>query len=312
MAKNTIDRNTLTGRDLISIKDLSAEEIHAIIAMATRLKTSPDPTLLKGKLLGSCFFEPSTRTRISFEAAMLRMGGQVVGFSDANGTSLQKGESLQDTMRMMDAYTDIVAIRHHRDGAARLAADTIDIPVINAGDGRNEHPTQTLLDLFTIGECQGRLHELNIALVGDLKHGRTVHSLALASIHFGNRLYLVSPTNLEMPPQICRDLSEKGIRFSMHRSIEEIIHKIDILYMTRVQKERIGDKAEYEAARNSYCLTPHLLTKAKETMRVLHPLPRVHEINPDVDDTPFAYYFQQAANGLYVRQALLALLLTEL
>lgn len=303
--------SSLKGQHLVSIKDLQPDQILRILAYAKDLKQTPRPDLLKGKILGTCFFEPSTRTRLSFESAMHRLGGSVIGFSDASSTSLKKGESLQDTMRMMEAYCDVAVLRHPRAGAARLAADTVSIPIINAGDGGHEHPTQTLLDLFSINECQGRLHELNIAMVGDLQHGRTVHSLALGSLHFGNRLYFVSPTNLEMPPEICRELSERGVRFSMHRSIEEVIPKVDILYMTRMQKERFSDQATYESVKGAYTLTPELLKNAKDSMRVLHPLPRVVEIDPAVDDTPFAYYFQQAANGLHIRKALLSMVLQE-
>ena len=292
--------------DLISIQDLSTEQIVQLLALTNQLKQTPQHSYLQHKILGCAFFEASTRTRLSFEAAMHRLGGNVIGFSNSNETSLKKGESLQDTVRMMAGYCDAIVIRHPKEGAARLAADTIDVPVINAGDGGHEHPTQTLLDLFSIQECQGRLNELNIGLIGDLKQGRAVHSLALASVHFGCRLYFISPDSLEMPANICRFLSEKGIQFSMHRSLREILPKLDLLYVTRIQQERFKNPAEYEAVKNCYQVTPDSLKGAKESMRILHPLPRVEELDSAVDNTPHAYYFQQAANGLFVRQAILA------
>ncbi|MFQ5730098.1 MAG: aspartate carbamoyltransferase, partial [Waddliaceae bacterium] len=224
--------------DIIAISDFTKDEILHILTFAKKLKDQPQPDLLKGKILGSCFFEPSTRTRLSFETAMQRLGGSVVGFADAECTSSTKGETLHDTMKMLENYVDVVVLRHPLEGAAQLAADTIEKPVINAGDGTNQHPTQTFLDLFTIRECQGKLEDLSIAMVGDLKQGRTVHSLAQALIPFRSRLYFVSPASLEMPKSICDELREKGIKFSYHKSLEEIINKLDILYVTRIQEER--------------------------------------------------------------------------
>ncbi len=300
---------TFKGRDVISISDFSKEDLLYLIQSAKAIKENPEPTLLKGKILACCFFESSTRTRLSFEAAMHRLGGAVVGFSDSKATSSNKGESLHDTMKMIANYSDVVALRHPLEGAAQLAADILKIPVINAGDGSNQHPTQTLVDLFTIQETQGGLQELQIALAGDLKHGRTVHSLSKALIHFNCRLYFISPPSLEMPRPICEELREKGVKFSFHQSIEEVIHKLDILYMTRIQEERFVHRSDYEGVKNAIVLKPPLFERAKSNLKILHPLPRVHEIDKQVDALPFAHYFDQAANGVCVRQALLSLLL---
>jgi aspartate carbamoyltransferase catalytic subunit len=297
------------GRDIIHIADFTGKEILQLLDSAESLKRNPQPSLLKGKILGSCFFEPSTRTRLSFESAMIRLGGSVIGFNDASSTSVQKGETLQDSMKMLNHYADVAVIRHPLEGAAQLAADSIEIPVINAGDGANQHPTQTFLDLFSIRETQGRLEELAIAMVGDLKHGRTVHSLAQALIPFNCRLYFVSPNSLEMPATICDTLKENKVKFSFHRSIEEVLPLLDILYMTRIQEERFTDPKEYLSLKTSIAITLPLLERAKSTLKILHPLPRVSEIDRRIDDTPFAYYFDQAGNGLYTRQALLALTL---
>lgn len=296
-------------KDIIAIQDFSKDDIIHLINIAQTLKHKPQPALLKGKILGSCFFEPSTRTRLSFEAAMHRLGGSVIGFTDSMNTSTKKGESLHDSMKMMNHYADLIVIRHPMEGSAQLAADAVDIPVINAGDGACQHPTQTLLDLLTIQETQSRIDDLNIALVGDLKHGRTAHSLAKALIPFNCRLYFVCPPSLQMPKSICDELKEKGVKFSFHKSADEIIHRIDILYMTRIQEERFSQKADYEKVKNSYVIKPCLFDTAKENLKVLHPLPRVNEIDLRVDEMPFAFYFQQAGNGIYARQALLALIL---
>jgi aspartate carbamoyltransferase catalytic subunit len=289
-------------RDLLSVEDLTREEILHLLSSAKDLSERPEPNLLKGKLLGSCFFEPSTRTRISFEAAMHRLGGQVVGFADAGVSATAKGETLHDSMRIMGQYVDAIVVRHPLEGSAKVAAEATDVPVINAGDGANQHPTQTLLDLYAIQACQGRLDDLQIAMVGDLRYGRTVHSLAKACCHFNSRLYFVSPPRLEMPDPLCDELRRQGLRFSFHEDLEEVIDKVDILYMTRIQKERF----KHEGEREPYVLP---LDRAKESMRILHPLPRCEELPVEVDDTPFAYYFEQAAGGLLVRQALLSFLL---
>lgn len=296
-------------RDIISIKEFNKEEIALILKKTAALKRMPEPRALEGKVLGSCFFEPSTRTRLSFETAMQRLGGNVIGFADPSITSTKKGETLADTIKMVSGYADAIVLRHPLDGAARRAAEATDRPVINAGDGANQHPTQTLLDLFTIKECQGRLEHLNIAMVGDLKYGRTVHSLASALQYFAPTLLFVAPEQLQMPSYICDDLKRNGIPFSFHQTIEEIMERADIIYMTRIQEERFADRLEYERLKNVYVLKKHMLKPAKATMRIMHPLPRVNEIAVDVDDSPHAYYFQQAQNGLFTRQALLSLIL---
>ncbi len=303
-------KKPLAGQDLVSISDLSKQEIELILATAQRLIDSPESEILHGCILASCFFEPSTRTRLSFEAAMHRLGGAVIGFAEGGITSAKKGESLSDAMKVIGSYADILVIRHPQEGSARVAADATDIPVINAGDGANQHPTQTLLDLFTIRECQGKIEDLHIALVGDLKYGRTVHSLSLALAHYPVRLYFVAPENLPLPEAITHELKKKGVKFSFHSKIEEVVSKVDILYMSRIQKERFPD-ANIDFA-NTCLLKKKHLSKAKSNLRILHALPRVDEIEESIDATPFAYYFEQAANGVPVRMALLALLLGKL
>ena len=279
---------------------------------AESLKKNPKHDLLGGQVMGSWFFEPSTRTRLSFETAMQRLGGRVVGFADPNMTSTSKGETVYDSIKIIGQYVDVIAMRHPLEGAARRAAEATDKPILNGGDGANQHPTQTLLDLFTIKECQKKLNNLTIAMVGDLKYGRTVHSLAQAMVHFSPTFYFVAPDFLQMPPSILDELRDAGIKFFLKNTLQEVISKVDVLYMTRIQKERFSDISEYEKAKNLYILDTPLLKKVKPNMRILHPLPRVNEIAPCVDDTPYAYYFQQAKNGLYVRQALLGLVLGKL
>jgi aspartate carbamoyltransferase catalytic subunit len=302
--------HSLYQRDLLSIKDLSLEEIQLILNTAESLKKNQKKGLIQDRIIAHCFFEPSTRTRLSFESATLKQGGKVIGFASDESLSVKKGETLHDTVRVISDYADLIVIRHPSEGAARLAAEVSDKPVINAGDGANQHPTQALVDLFTIKECQNRLDGLSIALVGDLKYGRTIHSFAQACMLFDVRLYLVSPDMLRLPETLADTLKKRGIRFSFHRSIEEILPKVDILYLTRIQQERFS-KAEYQLVKDHYILTPDLLAHAKANLKILHPLPRVNEIDMTVDATPYAYYFNQAANGVYVRQALLALLLNE-
>jgi len=299
-------------RDIISINKLNKFEILHILTHTKELKKKPQPSLLKNKVMASCFFEPSTRTRLSFETAMERLGGSVVGFAQAGVTSAKKGESIFDSIKIIGQYADVIAMRHPLEGAARRAAESTDKPILNGGDGANQHPTQTLLDLFTIQECQKKLNNLNIALVGDLKYGRTVHSLAQALTNFNAKLYFVAPDSLQMPQYICDELKNKKIKFSFHNKIENIINKVDILYMTRIQKERFTDPMDYERVKNIFVLAANMLDKVKPNLKVLHPLPRVNEISTDVDNTKYAYYFQQAENGLYIRQALLGLVLGKL
>jgi aspartate carbamoyltransferase catalytic subunit len=308
--RGSVMTNLLYHTDIISMRDLSLPQIEQILEKARQLKSERVIHLLNDKIIAHCFFEPSTRTRLSFEAATLRLGGKVIGFSSDESLSIQKGETLHDTMHMISSYADLIIIRHPKEGAARLAADISDKPVINAGDGANQHPTQALVDLFSIQECQGRINGLSVALVGDLKYGRTVHSFAQASMLFDIRLFLVSPDSLSLPDSLCDALKKQGIRFSFHHSLEEVIPKVDILYMSRIQQERFSE-AEYQGIKKQYILTPALLLKAKPNLKVLHPLPRVNEIDVGVDHTPHAYYFEQAANGICVREALLTLILNQ-
>ena len=298
------------GKDIISINDLSLDEIQLVLSTATKMKVDPPGHLLKDKIIANCFFEPSTRTRLSFEAATYRLGGNALGFVSAESTSVKKGETLRDTMHMVSDYADLIVIRHPNEGSARFAADISDKPVINAGDGANQHPTQTLTDLFTIQESQQQLEKLSIALVGDLKYGRTIHSLAQACAHYDIRLFLVSHPLLTLPDSICDTLKMAGVRFSFHESLEEVIPKVDILYMTRIQAERFGHETNH-AYDKQLILRPAMLSQARSNLKILHPLPRVNEIDPAIDDTSYAHYFQQAANGVYVRQALLSLLLNK-
>jgi aspartate carbamoyltransferase catalytic subunit len=303
--------NPLYQKNIISIADLSRSELELILQTALSLKETPQPELLKNKVIASCFFEASTRTRLSFETAVQRLGGSVIGFDSAGNTSLaQKGETLADSVKVIASYADAFFMRHPQEGAARLAAEFANIPVINGGDGANQHPTQTLLDLFTIYETQDTLDSLNIAFVGDLKYGRTVHSLAQALSLFNCNFYFISPDALAMPDYILEELNGKGINYSVHKSIEEVIDSLDVLYMTRVQKERF-DETEYQHMKSAFLLNAQMLENVRDNLKVLHPLPRIDEIHSDVDDTPYAYYFQQAQNGVYARQALLALLLTN-
>lgn len=303
--------NPLYQKNIISIADLSRSELELILQTAQSLKQNPQPELLKNKVIASCFFEASTRTRLSFETAVQRLGGSVIGFDSGGNTSLaQKGETLADSVKVISSYADAFFMRHPQEGAARLASEFAKIPVINGGDGANQHPTQTLLDLFTIYETQETLDNLNIAFVGDLKYGRTVHSLAQALSLFNCNFYFIAPDALAMPDYILQELDDKGINYSLHQSIEEVVDSLDVLYMTRVQKERF-DETEYQHIKSAFLLNAQMLTHVRNNLKVLHPLPRIDEIHKDVDDTPYAYYFQQAQNGVYARQALLALLLTN-
>ncbi|OCQ50592.1 Aspartate carbamoyltransferase [Photorhabdus australis subsp. thailandensis] len=305
--------NPLYRKHIISINDLSREDLELVLQTAAALKTRPQPELLKHKVIASCFFEASTRTRLSFETAIHRLGASVVGFSDSSNTSLgKKGETLADTISVISQYVDAIVIRHPQEGAPRLASEfSGHTPIINAGDGANQHPTQTLLDLFTIQETQQRLDSLNIAMIGDLKYGRTVHSLSQALAKFnGNHFYFIAPEALAMPNHILHMLNEKGATYSLHTNIEEVLPELDILYMTRVQKERL-DPSEYANVKAQFVLRVTDLIGAKENLKILHPLPRIDEITVDVDKTPYAYYFQQAENGIYARQALLSLVLSE-
>jgi len=305
------------GRDIISINDLTREEIDAILSRGDTVRNHPDKaSLCKTKVCAMMFFEPSTRTRTSFEVAMRNLGGEIGGFYDSSITSTVKEESLWDTVKMHDGYGfDVIVIRHPLKGAARLAAEAAEIPVINAGDGPNQHPTQTLLDLYSMQKTQGSLDGLTVAMVGDLVNGRTVHSLTEALLKYNKcRLIFISPRDLAMPrfliDKCAKAEAEHGTRFEEGTRIEEYVSQVDILYLTRIQKERLEDRvALAEKFRSIYRLEAAMLKRAQPTMKVMHPLPRVTEIAPDVDTTPYAYYFEQARNGLFVREALLAMIL---
>jgi aspartate carbamoyltransferase catalytic subunit len=295
------------GRSIVSIRDFSKEDMQAIVSKALEIKSGKWSGALTGKVLATLFFEPSTRTRLSFESAMSRMGGKVIGFADPNVTSVTKGESLADTIRTVSGYCDVIAMRHSIEGSARLAAQVSAVPVVNAGDGTNQHPTQTFLDLMTIQEEFGKIAGLNIGMLGDLKYGRTVHSLALALAQFGVRMVFVSPPSLRMPEDVLQELSQSRADFSESRSIEEIKTKLQVLYVTRIQKERFVDFQEYERVSSTYRIDRETLQILGNDVRIMHPLPRVDEIAEELDNTPNAIYFRQAHNGIPTRQAVLGL-----
>ncbi len=287
--------------------DYSKEEYLRIMELAADFEKTPNQKLLDGKVVASLFFEPSTRTRLSFETAINRMGGRIVGFTDAGSSSVTKGETLHDTIKMVSHYSDLVVMRHPLEGSARYAAEVSDVPIINAGDGANQHPTQTLLDMYSIIKTQKTLDNLNIFMVGDLKYGRTVHSLLMAMSQFENPIFnFIAPEELQMPKEYKMYLREKGIRYFEHKEFTDIISEADIVYMTRVQKERFSDPIEYEKVKNVYILKNEMLENTKPNMRILHPLPRVNEIHTDVDQNEKAYYFTQALNGVFTREAIIA------
>lgn len=294
---------------LVSIDDFSKEEIVEVLDMAAKFEQKSTRDLLRDKIIATLFFEPSTRTRLSFESAINRLGGRIVGFSDASNSSVTKGESLHDTIKMVSSYSDLIVMRHPLEGSARYASEVSSVPVINAGDGANQHPTQTMLDLYSIRKTQGTLDNLNVFMVGDLKYGRTVHSLMMAMSLWNTTFNFISPEELKMPDENKLYLDNLGLKYYEHNDFTDIISKADIIYMTRVQRERFTDPMEYEKVKNVYVLRNSMLANTKPNMRILHPLPRVNEIHTDVDSNPKAYYFQQALNGVYVRQALLCKLL---
>jgi len=294
-------------KDLISITDYSKEDYLRILELAGDFEKNPNQRLLEGKVAASLFFEPSTRTRLSFETAINRLGGRIIGFSDAGSSSVSKGETLHDTIRMVSNYVDLIVMRHPLEGSARYAAEVADVPVINAGDGANQHPTQTLLDMYSILKTQGTLDNINIFMIGDLKYGRTVHSLLMALSEFENPIFnFIAPEELAMPEEYKLFLKEKGIRYFEHTEINDNINHADIIYMTRVQKERFMDPIEYEKVKNVYILRNKMLDNTKPNVRILHPLPRINEIHTDVDANAKAYYFDQARNGVFVRQAIIS------
>lgn len=296
----------MSTKSIVSITDYTKEQILSILDHAATFEANPNQGLLNGRVAATLFFEPSTRTRLSFETAVNRLGGRVIGFSDASTSSSVKGETLNDTIRMVANYADIIIMRHFLEGAARYASEVSSVPVINAGDGSNQHPTQTMLDLYSIRKTQGRLDNLQITMVGDLKYGRTVHSLLMAMSHFNPTFCFVAPEELRMPEEYKIFCEQHNIPYTEKTEFErEDIDRSDILYMTRVQKERFTDPMEYEKVKNVYTLHNSMLDTSKENLRILHPLPRVNEIDMDVDSNPKAYYFDQARNGLYVRQAII-------
>lgn len=299
----------MKNRSLVSINDFSKEESIRILDRAMEFEKNPTQKILENFVVATLFFEPSTRTRLSFESAVNRLGGKVIGFTDSASSSVQKGESLKDTIKTVCNYSDLIVMRHPREGSARFASEVASVPIINAGDGANQHPTQCLLDLYSIRKTQGHLDNLNVAFVGDLKYGRTVHSLVIALCNFNTTFHLVSPPELKLPSSVKMHVKEKQLDYHQYTDLREAVPKADIIYMTRIQKERFSDPIEYEKVKNSYILSSKMLETAKENMKVLHPLPRVNEISEDVDDMPQAYYFEQALNGVYVRQALLASIL---
>ncbi len=292
--------------DFVTIANLSKEKILYLIEMAEEFEKHPNREILKGRIVATLFFEASTRTRLSFETAANRLGAKVIGFSDAKVTSATKGETLKDTILMVSNYADAIVMRHYIEGAAQYASEVAPVPIINAGDGAHQHPSQCMLDLYTIYKTQGTLENLNIYLVGDLKYGRTVHSLIMAMRHFNPTFHFVAPSELAMPEEYKLYCSQHGIKYVEHTDFnEDIIADADILYMTRVQKERFSDLMEYERVKNVYILKNEMLSKAKSNMKILHPLPRVNEIDYDVDTNPHAYYIQQARNGVYAREAII-------
>lgn len=299
----------IKNKSLISISDFNKEQYLRILELAAEFEKNPNQKLLNDHVVASLFFEPSTRTRLSFETAANRLGARVVGFSDSGSTSVKKGETLKDTIIMVSGYADIIVMRHPREGAARWASEVSSVPVVNAGDGANQHPTQCLLDLYSIMQTQGRLDNLQIALVGDLKYGRTVHSLVQAMCNFNTTFHLVSPEELKLPSSVKMHIKNRKLEYKQYTELSDVIPAADIIYMTRIQKERFSDPMEYEKVKNSYVLNKSMLDNCKPNMKILHPLPRVNEISEDVDSTPQAFYFKQAENGVYVRQALLAAIL---
>lgn len=293
-------------QSIVSIQNLSKEEILSLLKDAEFFEQHPNHKILDGRVIATLFFEPSTRTRLSFETAVNRLGGRVIGFSDPAATSTSKGETLKDTIKMVSNYVDLIIMRHYLEGAAQYATEVTPVPVINAGDGAHQHPSQTMLDLYSIYKTQGRLDDITVTMVGDLKYGRTVHSLLQALSHFRVKFNFVACDELRMPREFITFCRDNGIDFTESRDFSpEVIKNSDIIYMTRVQRERFADLAEYERVKDHYTLHNAMLDGSRENLRILHPLPRVNEINVDVDDNPKAYYFTQARNGLYARQAMI-------
>lgn len=299
----------MKNKSLVSITDYSREEYLQLIEMAAEFEKNPYQNLLDGKVIATLFFEPSTRTRLSFESAISKLGGKIVGFSDSSTSSATKGETLYDTIKVVSTYAELICMRHPLEGSARYASENSKVPIVNAGDGANQHPTQTLLDLFSIYKTQGTLENLNFFMVGDLKYGRTVHSLLMALSQFNATFHFISPDELKMPMEYKIHLDKLGLKYYEYKDFNDAVKEADIIYMTRVQKERFSDPIEYERTKNAYVLKRDMLEGCKESMKVLHPLPRVNEIDTDVDGCQHAYYFEQAENGVYMRQAIISKIL---
>lgn len=300
----------MTNKSLVTITDYSKDDILRILELTRKFDENPNRRLLEGKVCATLFFEPSTRTRLSFETAVNRLGGRIIGFSDASTTSSTKGETLKDTITMVSNYADMIIMRHYLEGAARYASELSPVPIINAGDGANQHPTQTMLDLYSIYKTQGTLQNLNITIVGDLKYGRTVHSLIIGMSHFNPTFHFVAPPELELPETYKNFCDKHHIKYTEHTDFSSnVLNESDILYMTRVQRERFTDLIEYEKVKNVYILRRDMLDGTRDNLKILHPLPRVNEIQQDVDDSPKAYYFEQARNGMFTRQAVICDLL---
>jgi aspartate carbamoyltransferase catalytic subunit len=303
--------STFEKRNIISMRDFTKDEILHVLEIAKVMDEKPSTYAhaLDGKILATLFFEPSTRTRLSFESAMLRLGGDTMGFADPGSSSSKKGESLADSIKIVESYADVIAMRHPVEGSARLASEIADIPILNAGDGANQHPSQTFLDLYTIQQEKGTLEGLKVGFMGDLKYGRTVHSLANALGQFGCELLFVSPKGLEMPSDSLEELGRTGVGFKEFENFEEAKGELDILYVTRIQRERFGDDLDYDKVREGYNISKKFLEGCNPDLRILHPLPRVDELSVEVDETPHALYFRQAANGIPTRMALIALVM---
>lgn len=299
----------MKNKSLVSIHDITKDDYERILNLAEKFEANPQKKILDDYVVATLFFEPSTRTRLSFESAASRLGAKIIGFTDAATSSVKKGESLKDTILTVSNYADVIVMRHPKEGSARYASEVSPVPIINAGDGSNQHPTQCLLDLYSIRKTQKKLDNLNIAFIGDLKYGRTVHSLVIALTNYNTTFHLVSPVELKLPSAVKRYIKEKKLEYHQYTELEEVIPNVDILYMTRIQQERFSDPVEYERVKNAYILKNKMLDKAKKNLKVMHPLPRINEITEDVDDNPKAYYFNQALNGVYVRQALLTAIL---
>ena len=297
--------------NLISMRNLGEEKINSLLKLASKLENGEIKSDMTGKVMGALFFEPSTRTQLSFETAMKRLNGEVITMTGTKGTSVEKGETLSDTVKIINQYSDIIVMRHPLEGAAQYVSECVEIPVVNAGDGANQHPTQSLLDLYSIYKTQDSMQNLKVCLLGDLRYGRTVHSLAFALGEYNPEFYFVSPEILNMPQYILDELDQLGIKYTQSDNLDDIVKDLDVLYVTRIQKERFTDPEDYEKVKSSYVITPEILSGVKKNFKILHPLPRVDEISVEVDSMDCAYYFQQAKNGVFMRQAIITKLMEE-